>query len=110
MSGYRCYLMSGETIQAVQSFECADDAKIILTASAFLDSKSQHAAAESWEGKRLVARLTRNPTDEASQQDNAIRVVKQDDDRKRPATQVSDLAFQATARAVSHPRALLSWR
>jgi hypothetical protein len=72
--------MSGETIQAVQTYECADDAEIILKARALLDSKPEHAAVEIWEGKRLVARLTRNPTGEPSQQDNVIRVVTQKDD------------------------------
>ena len=80
MSEYRCFLMSGESIQAVQAYECANDAEVILKAKALLDSKPQHAAVEIWEGKRLVARLPRNPTGEPSQQDNVIRVVKQKDD------------------------------
>jgi hypothetical protein len=82
VSGYRCFLMSGETIQAVQTYECADDAEVILKAKTLLDSKPEHAAVEIWEGKRWVARLTRNPTDRSSRQDNAnvIRVVKQKDD------------------------------
>ena len=80
VSEYRCYLMSGETIQAVQTYECADDAEVILKASALLDSKPQHAAVEIWEGKRLVARLARIPASESSQQDNVIRIVKRKDD------------------------------
>jgi hypothetical protein len=80
VSGYRCYLMSGETIQAVQTYECADDVEVILKAKALLDSKPQHPAVEIWEGNRLVARFTRNPTGESSQQDNVIRVVTQKDD------------------------------
>ena len=80
MSGYRCLLMSGGTIQAVKTYECADDAEVILKANALLDSKPEHPAVEIWEGKRLVARLTRNPTAKTSQQDNVIRVVKREDD------------------------------
>ena len=82
VTGYRCFLMSGETIQAVQAYECMDDAEVILKAKALLDSKPEHPAVEIWEGKRLVARLARNTTGETSQQDNAkfIRVVKQEDD------------------------------
>jgi len=82
VSGYRCYLMSGENMQAVQTYECADDADVILKASALLDSKPAHQSAEIWEGKRLVARLARNPTAASSQQDNAnvIRIVKQKHD------------------------------
>jgi hypothetical protein len=77
---YRCFLMSGENIQAVQAYECVNDAEVILKAKALLDSKPQHPAVEIWEGKRLVARLTRNPTGESSQQDNVSRVVKRKDD------------------------------
>ena len=82
VSGYRCLLTSGETIQAVQTYECEHDAEVILKAKALLDSKPEHAAVEIWEDKRLVARLTRNPTGEASRQDNSnvIRVVKRKDD------------------------------
>ena len=82
MSGYRCLLISGETIQAVQTYECADDAEVILKAKALLDSKPEHPAVEIWEGKRLVARLSRNPAPEPSLQADAdvIHVVKQKDD------------------------------
>lgn len=80
VSEYRCYLISGQNIQAVRTYECADDAEVILKASALLDSKPEHPAVEIWEGKRLVARLTRSPTGETSQQDNVIRVVKQKND------------------------------
>ena len=80
MSGYRCLLMSGETIQTVQNFECADDAEVILQASALLDSKPEHQSVEIWQAKRLVARLAHDPTAESSQQDNVIRPVKRKDD------------------------------
>jgi hypothetical protein len=80
VTGYRCFLMSGDKIQAVQTLECADDAEVILRARAILDSKPQHAAIEIWEGKRLMDRLTRDQTGASSQQDNVIRVVKQKDD------------------------------
>ena len=74
--------MSGENMQAVQTYECADDAEVILKASSLLDSKPEHQSVEIWEGKRLVARLPRNPAAGCSQQDNAnvIRVVKRKDD------------------------------
>jgi hypothetical protein len=55
--GYRCYFMSGEHIQAVQNFECTDDAEVILKSSTLLDSHPEHRAVEIWEGKRLVAHI-----------------------------------------------------
>jgi hypothetical protein len=61
--------MSGEHIQAVQSFECADDVEVILKSSALLNSQSKHPAAEIWEGKRLVARLTKNSDAKTQQVD-----------------------------------------
>jgi hypothetical protein len=61
MQRYRCYLMRGEHIQAVQTYECADDAEVILKAGALLESKPEHPAIEIWEGKRLVARFTKDP-------------------------------------------------
>lgn len=61
MQRYRCYLMSGEHIQAVQTYECADDAEVILKAGTLLKSKPEHPAIEIWEGKRLVARFTKGP-------------------------------------------------
>jgi len=61
VAGYRCYFMSGEHIQAVQNFECADDAEVILKAGALLKSKPEHPGIEIWEGKRLVAHLTKSP-------------------------------------------------
>ena len=80
VTGYRCFLMSGDKIQVVQTYECADDAEVILKAKALLDSKPEHPAVEIWEGKRLVARLSRNQMTEAVQQDNVIHVVKRNDD------------------------------
>jgi hypothetical protein len=71
--GYRCYLMSGEHIQAVQNFECADDAEVMLKSSARLDSHPEHRAVEIWEDKRLVARLTRNrPADADTQHEGNV--------------------------------------
>jgi hypothetical protein len=67
VTGYRCYMMSGDNIQAVQTYECANDAEVILKANALLESKPQHSALEIWEGKRFVARLARSPTSESSQ-------------------------------------------
>jgi hypothetical protein len=54
--------MSGDHIQAVQTYECADDAEVILKASALLKSNPAHPAVEIWQGKRLVARLNRDPS------------------------------------------------
>jgi hypothetical protein len=68
MLGYRCYFMSGKHIQAVESFECADDAEVILKSSLFLDWHREHPTVEIWEGKRLVARLTKNPPASANTQ------------------------------------------
>jgi hypothetical protein len=59
MPGYRCYLMTGDTIHAVQIFECADDAEVILRATALLDSKPEHQNIEIWEGPRIVGRVPR---------------------------------------------------
>ncbi len=60
VASYRCYFMSGDAIQAVQVFECADDAAVVSKASALLDAKPQHPAIEIWQGKRFIARLARN--------------------------------------------------
>jgi hypothetical protein len=57
--GYRCYLMSGESIHAVQMVECPSDADAILKASVLLESKHQFQNIEIWEGKRLVGRIPR---------------------------------------------------
>ena len=62
MTGYRCYFMSGDSIPAAQTFECADDAEVILKGWGLLETKPEHQAIEIWEGKRMVARLTRNET------------------------------------------------
>jgi hypothetical protein len=52
--------MNGDTIRAVQTYECADDSEVILKASALLDSKPEHPAIEIRQGKRFIARLVRN--------------------------------------------------
>ena len=82
MSGYRCFLMSGDKIQAVQTYECADDAEVILKARALLDSKPAHPSIDVWEGKRLVARHARDPSGKSLKQENAniVQVVKRKDD------------------------------
>jgi hypothetical protein len=49
MADYRCYLMSGDNFQAVQTCECANDAEVILKATALLDSKPEHQAVEIWQ-------------------------------------------------------------
>jgi len=61
MAGYRCYLMTGENIYEVQHFEGADDAEVITKAAALLLSKPEHQSVEIWEGKRMVARVPRQP-------------------------------------------------
>ena len=61
MAGYRCYLMTGENIHAVQHLEGADDAEVITKAAVLLLSKPEHQSVEIWEGKRMVARVPRQP-------------------------------------------------
>ena len=75
MQRYRCYLMSGEHIQAVQTYECADDAEVILKAGTLLKSKPEHPAIEIWKGKRLVARFTKNPPGN-TQQEGSIHALR----------------------------------
>jgi hypothetical protein len=59
MPGYRCYLMTGETIHAVQIFECADDAEVISRATALLNATPEHQNIEISDGERMVARVPR---------------------------------------------------
>jgi hypothetical protein len=61
MAGYRCYLMTGENIYAVQHLEGADDAEVITKAAVLLLSKPEHQSIEIWDGKRMVARVPRQP-------------------------------------------------
>jgi hypothetical protein len=63
MPGYRCYLMTGDTIHAVQIFECEDDSEVVLQATALLQAKPEHQNIEIWDGSRIVARVPRHPTD-----------------------------------------------
>jgi hypothetical protein len=67
MPGYRCYLMTGDTIHAVQIFECADDSEVILQATALLQAKPEHQNIEIWEGPRIVARVPRLAQADAGQ-------------------------------------------
>jgi hypothetical protein len=60
MPGYRCYLMTGDTIHAVQILECADDTEVVLQATALLQAKPQHQNIEIWQGPRIVARVPRH--------------------------------------------------
>jgi hypothetical protein len=60
MPRYRCYLMTGEHIRAVQNFECDNDAEVILKAAALLQSQPQHQKLEVWQDKRLVAHIPRS--------------------------------------------------
>jgi hypothetical protein len=70
LSSFRCYFMSGEHIQAVHRYECANDAEVILKANELLKAHPEHPAMEIWEGKRLVARLTKNPHAQTQQEGN----------------------------------------
>jgi hypothetical protein len=60
MPGYRCYLMTGDIIHAVQIFECANDAEVVLQATALLQAKPEHQNIEIWDGPRIVARVPRH--------------------------------------------------
>jgi hypothetical protein len=57
--GYRCYVMSGERIQALQILECADDADVISRGTALLSSKPEHQRIEIWNGGQMVAHVPR---------------------------------------------------
>lgn len=57
LPGYQCHVMDGDQIQAVHSFECANDAEAILKITILLDSKPAHLAAEIWHGNLQVARI-----------------------------------------------------
>jgi hypothetical protein len=60
MTDYRCYFMSGGTIQAVRIFACASDHEIILKMKGILHAHPEYPAVEIWDGKRLVAKLTKD--------------------------------------------------
>lgn len=59
MPGYRCYLMTGDAIHAVQILECANDSEVILQATALLQAMPEHQNMEIWDGPRIVARIPR---------------------------------------------------
>ena len=61
MRDYRCYLMTGENIYGVQKFEGTDDAEVIAKAAMLLLAKPEHQSIEIWDGKRMVARVPRQP-------------------------------------------------
>jgi hypothetical protein len=63
MPGYRCYLMTGESIRAVEILDCADDADAISRAAALLQARPEHQNIEIWEGPRMVARVPRHVVD-----------------------------------------------
>jgi hypothetical protein len=58
---YRCLLVSGERIQSIQIFECADDTEVGLKASALLKAKPEHQGIEIWQAGRFVARISGAP-------------------------------------------------
>ena len=62
MPSYRCYLMSGEHIKAVRSYEDSNEGEVILRAHELLKANPQHQAIEIWQGSRLVARLAQKPS------------------------------------------------
>lgn len=57
--GYRCYLMAGEHIAAVEVLRCPDDAEAMVRASDLLDAKPEFGSAEVWDRSRLVGRVVR---------------------------------------------------
>jgi hypothetical protein len=60
MTVFRCYFMSGETIQAVRIFASSSDYEILLKAKGILHAHPEYPAVEIWDGKRLVAKLTKD--------------------------------------------------
>jgi hypothetical protein len=60
---YRCFFMSAERVQAVQTFECVDDADVVERTTALLDSRPQHQGVEIWQGHRLVRNVSRRSED-----------------------------------------------
>ena len=63
MTTYRCFLMSGESIRAVQNLEGTNDAEVMSTATELLNSKAEYQNAEVWDGKRLVGRIPRHESE-----------------------------------------------
>ena len=61
MPAYRCYLMTGDTIHAVQLLECTDDVEVVSKAEALLALKPEYQNVEIWLDKRTVARFPRHP-------------------------------------------------
>mgnify|MGYP003575509975 CR=1 FL=1 len=60
MTDYRCYFISGGTIQAVRILACASDYEIILKVKGILHAHPEYPTVEIWNGKRLVAKLTKD--------------------------------------------------
>jgi len=60
MPCYRCYLMTGEHIHAVQILECAGDDDVIVRGAGLLMRHPEHQNIEIWDGKRMVARIPRH--------------------------------------------------
>ena len=56
---YRCYLMSNNHIRSVRVLECADDAQVVVNATAVLEAHPEHDSAEIWNRQRIVARIPR---------------------------------------------------
>ena len=83
MPGYRCYFMSGEHIQAVQNFECTDDAEVILKSSALLNSQSKHLSRRNL-GRQAACRAPykRIPTPRHSKREAFMRFTASPNDRK----------------------------
>jgi hypothetical protein len=71
---YRCYFTdSDDRIQSREQIECPDDGAAAIKVHELLAS-SQFAAAELWQGKRLVGRWTAGSHDHTEEIPNATRV------------------------------------
>jgi hypothetical protein len=57
MVTYRCFLVSGERIQAVQFLECEDDMEATARGAALIEEKPEHQSVEIWQGGRFVVRI-----------------------------------------------------
>jgi hypothetical protein len=73
MKTYRCFLLSGERIQSVQVLECNDDKEATTNGAMLLESKPEHQCVEIWQGGRLVIRVPRSKSQQASHK--VIRLV-----------------------------------
>jgi len=73
MVTYRCFLISGERIQAVQVLECEDDKDATAKGTALLEGEPEHQCAEIWQGGRFVVRVPTHKRPTRKSQDNEPR-------------------------------------